>query len=284
MGIWGRVKNPHFPFLYFITLCIFNYVGGESIPRNSRENIHSTFLHIIVQGIEKKFIFDDEKYKEKYINLIQENSKKFNIDIISFCIMSNHAHICIHYNYIEDVSKFMHIVNSMYANYYNFVEDRDGYVFKNRYYSKEIKDRNQLFNTIAYIHKNPVKARIVKKIGEWKYSTYNKYINYQISKDIIMLVFETENYIDNFNIIHSKECDIEIFDVKDDLKSSKEIIEEFLQKYNISLNLIKKEKNLLFELIMKMKKEGKVLNKNISKELQLGKNTITRIIKNAKNI
>lgn len=196
--------------------------------------------------------------------------------------MSNHAHICLYHDNIQNVSKFMHRVDSIYANYYNFLENRVGYVFKNRYYSGQIKDRNQLFNTIVYIHNNPVKAKIVRNMNEWKYSTYNDYINHKIQKETIKLVFGKEDYIEDFNIIHNKKINIEIFDVEENLKTTKEIINEFLKKYNISINLVKKEKNLLYELIIKMKKEGKILNKDISKELELGKNTVTRIIKNAR--
>lgn len=248
------------------------------MPRISRKNISSKFLHIIVQGIEKRYIFNKDNYKRKYISLIQENSKKFNISIIAFCVMNNHIHICLYYKEIQNVSKFMHRVNSLYASYYNYLENRVGYVFRNRYYSKEIKDRNQLFNTIVYIHKNPLKAQIVNNIDCWEYSTYNDYINYKINKEIISIVFETEKYIDIFNQIHMKKEITDVFDVEENRKSSKEIIEEYLSETNMSMNLIRKDKNLLLELVRKMKYNGNILNKDISKELNINKNTVTRML------
>lgn len=248
------------------------------MPRISRKNISSKFLHIIVQGIEKRYIFNKDNYKRKYISLIQENSKKFNISIIAFCVMNNHIHICLYYKEIQNVSKFMHRVNSLYASYYNYLENRVGYVFRNRYYSKEIKDRNQLFNTIVYIHKNPLKAQIVNNIDCWEYSTYNDYINYKINKEIISIVFGTEKYIDIFNQIHMKKEITDVFDVEENRKSSKEIIEEYLSETNMSMNLIRKDKNLLLELVRKMKHNGNILNKDISKELNINKNTVTRML------
>lgn len=227
------------------------------MSRISRKDINSKFLHIIVQGIEKNYIFFKDIYKIKYINLIHENAKKFDVSIIAFCVMNNHVHICLYYEEIQNVSKFMHMINSIYANYYNYSENRVGYVFRNRYYSKEIKDRNQLFNTIVYIHKNPLKAELVYKMNDWEYSTYSDYINREIDKKIIMIVFDTE----------------------ENKKTSNEIIEEYLAEANIHLETIYKNRKLLIELVRKMKYNGKILNKEIANKLNINKNTVTRILK-----
>ena len=227
------------------------------MSRISRKDINSKFLHIIVQGIEKNYIFLKDIYKIKYINLIHENAKKFDVSIIAFCVMNNHVHICLYYEEIQNVSKFMHMINSIYANYYNYSENRVGYVFRNRYYSKEIKDRNQLFNTIVYIHKNPLKAELVYKMNDWEYSTYSDYINREIDKKIIMIVFDTE----------------------ENKKTSNEIIEEYLAEANIHLETIYKNRKLLIELVRKMKYNGKILNKEIANKLNINKNTVTRILK-----
>lgn len=115
-------------------------------------------------------------YKEKYLYLIKNNFKKFNVKILAYVIMSNHVHLCLYYENIEDLSKFMHTINSDFARYYNFVKTRVGYVFKNRYYTQEIRSQTQLFNTIAYIHKNPVKAGIVSEANQYRFSSYNEYV------------------------------------------------------------------------------------------------------------
>ena len=236
-------------------------------------------MHAIVQGIDKRYIFDKDIYKQKYKDLIYENSEKFNVSILAFCIMNNHTHLCLYSENIQNVSKFMHKTNSSYANYYNYLENRVGYVFRNRYYSKEIRNRQQLFNTISYIHKNPIKSRLVNEISEWKYSTYNDYINYRIPIKNILLVFENEDYIETFNKIHTIVNDSDIFDVDEDFEPLEEIVTNFLHHNKISLQIVKKEKNLLYELIKELKYKGKVLNKDISKKLNINKNTVTKMIK-----
>ena len=113
--------------------------------------------------------------------------------------MSNHAHFIINSESVEDMSKYMHKINVIYAMYYNNKNRRVGYVFRNRYYTQEIKSRIQLYNCLKYVDNNPVKAKMVNKIGEYKYSSYNEFLgNKEIITDesIIKLFSSKNNYIE----------------------------------------------------------------------------------------
>lgn len=246
--------------------------------RRARRNTISHFSHVIVQGIEKQYIFQKKRYKEKYYNLIQENLETFHIKLIAYAIMDNHCHMCLYYQKIEDLSNFMHIVNSKFAKYYNYLEDRVGYLFRNRFYSQEIQDRQQLFNVIGYIHNNPLKAKKVEKLEEYKYSSYKDYLKNNIEKEIKLLVFDALEYKEIFQYIHKNYSAIDIKDVEDN-KNYMEVIEEYLNENKISLNIIKKEKNLLINLIEKLKSETNITNKEISKLLDIDKNRLTRMNK-----
>ena len=99
------------------------------MPRISRSLIGSAFIHNMVQGINKEYIFENEKYKEKYLNLIEKYSKKYGILMVAYCIMDNHAHLLTYSENIERISQFMKDINSEYAMYYNKIRNRVGYVF-----------------------------------------------------------------------------------------------------------------------------------------------------------
>lgn len=248
--------------------------------RRARKNTISHFSHVIVQGIEKQYIFEKKIYKEKYFRLIQEGLEKFNIKLLAYAIMDNHTHMCIYYQKIEDVSKFMHIVNSKFANYYNHLENRVGYLFRNRFYSQEIQDRQQLFNVIAYIHNNPLKAKIADNLEEYEYTSYKNYKENSIPKEIILLVFDTLEYQEIFDFIHKNYSEIDVKDVKEEKnKNYTEVVADYLKENKVSLNMVKKEKNLLIDLIERLKKETNINHKEISKLLEIDKNRLTRINK-----
>ena len=142
------------------------------ISRKIRKNVTTSIFHIMVQGINKEYIFNQEIYIKKYLKFLKENQKQTNLKIIAYCIMTNHAHLLIKSENIQELSKFMQKVNSSYARYYNYMEKRVGYVFRDRFKSQAIMSEKQYYNCIRYIHLNPVKAKIVEKQEDYKYSSY----------------------------------------------------------------------------------------------------------------
>ena len=208
------------------------------MSRKSRKLVDGKICHHIVQGINKEYIFNQEVDKEKYFNLLKKYYRDYAIDIICYCIMDNHAHLILYSDNIQNVSAFMKQVNSIYAMYYNKKYDRVGYVFRNRFKSVLIMTREQLYTCIKYVHMNPVKAKIVGKESEYKYSSYNDYLNksgFLNQRILDFLFFKSQDYITKFESIPYKD----IYDNKIDLK---EILDKFLIKENINFNQSKAKK------------------------------------------
>lgn len=253
------------------------------MPRISRNNINSKYIHVITQGIKKEYIFYEEQFKEEYLNLLKRIVLEFEYTkILAYCIMDNHTHLLIYTDKIEELSKIMSRVNTSYGIFYNKNKNRIGYVFRNRYYTQQIIDRNHLFNTLVYIHKNPVKAKIVKSEIDYKYSSYRNYVKNKVHKEIVKLIFETENYINQFNFIHQNYLEENILEIKEEINPQqkiKNIISKFCDKYNYDLNYIKKDNYLLFLLVKEIKNNCNVTNKLISEYIEIGKNRIAKIIK-----
>ena len=133
------------------------------------------------------------------------------MNIIAYCIMDNHVHMILNTEKKEEMSRFMKQINTTYAQFYNKVKDRVGYVFRDRYLSKPIFSELQLQRCIVYIHKNPVVAEMVNSEKEYKFSSYNEYLhpineNNLISKNAINLAFgtnEINKFIEQYKYIHN---------------------------------------------------------------------------------
>ena len=158
------------------------------MPRNPRSSIDNSFLHIMVQGVNKEYIFSTERYIKEYLFLINKYSKEFEINIIAYCIMNNHAHLLVYTEHLDKLGKFMQKVNLKYSHFYNQKEKRVGVLFRNRYKSEAIYNIKYLINCIKYIHMNPVKAEMVKNCEDYPFSSYSDYLyNIGISQSPIVL-------------------------------------------------------------------------------------------------
>ncbi len=242
------------------------------MPRLARTINKSGFFHIMVQGLDKSYIFKKEKQKQKYYALIKKYYKQYDIKIIAYCIMNNHAHILVNTSDILRVSQFMKIINTTYSRYYNKTNNRVGYVYRDRFKSQYINNDRYLLYCIKYIHMNPVKAGIVQYEGQYKYSSYNNFINKNefIDDDVIKIVFNDLNYIDIFKNIEDK--DIEVLDVDREDENFKIAVKDYLEENNITLEEIKNNK---VELLLfceclrnkryKLNQIAKLLNVSIKK-------------------
>ena len=199
------------------------------IPRIARKDLNTPFLHVMVQGINKEYIFENDFYINNYLNIFYRNLQDSNITVIAYCIMNNHAHFLMHVENINELGILMHKSNLIYAQFYNNEKKRTGVLFRNRYQTEPIYNLNYLVNCIKYIHENPLRANIVSSCSEYKFSSYNDYINNDgITKTNIMKeIFGSKcDYSKLF-----RECfDRQFMDI-DDYNEKKYYIEQGMQEF-----------------------------------------------------
>ena len=147
------------------------------MARKARNYHLPDFYHIMVQGDEKKFIFEKDYCKDKYIYLLKRNAFRNDVKIIAYCIMDNHVHVLIYSKEQCRISKMMSQCNTSYGLFFSKERGNVGHVFRDRYRSEPIYSKTHLLNCIKYIHENPVKANIVKSCGGYLFSSFNDFLN-----------------------------------------------------------------------------------------------------------
>lgn len=249
------------------------------MPRYSRQNLKSFYKHVMCQGIEKQYIFGEEKYIKKYKEIILEKLQDSLVTILGYCIMHNHSHLLIHSETPDEISKFMQKVNTTYSMYYNKVNNRVGYVFRNRFKSQEILNQGQLYTCLRYIHNNPVKAQITKTKQEYKHSSYNEFISgkYEIinDKSIEILFGKTDDFKELFDFIHNRGVVIP----NENLLNINSFVKQFEKKHKIKITELKNNKGLLEVAIKEMKEQTNAKAVEIAKSLGISNSTVCRYLK-----
>ena len=253
------------------------------MPRIARKNIQENFIHIVTEGIKKEYIFYQNKYKNEYIKLLKKYvSEMNNIQLISYCVMSNHAHILIYMVSIEEVSKLMRKLNTAYAIYYNKNEERVGFVFANRYYSQTIKNERHLWECIQYIHKNPVKAGIVDKPERYSFSSFKEFVESRFEEKVAKLIIRTEENLEKIEFEYIVNDEFEFLDILEESEKQsriEDLINHFCEEYKVKLSQIKKSNYLIIKFKEYLNRNFKLTNKTICGILGIGKNRIKQIEK-----
>lgn len=246
------------------------------MPKFIRRNLKGIeFVHITTHGIDDKYIYETTKEKREIRKLILENQKKFKVNLIAYCIMNNHLHLLINFKNSEDLSKYMHKINTSYGIYYNKNHKRKGYVYKDRFYSQIIKNRKHLINAIIYIHNNPVKANICDNAKDYEFSSYNDILNGKLINTTTMFNSKDEyikSHVENNNIKSTSYFE------KITLEDAKKVLNIYLKNKGLDKEMLKKRRDDLYEICKELKEEYKVTYRELEKVIGIGRETIRRIL------
>ena len=167
------------------------------------------------------------------MEFVRNANEQRKLELLAYCMMSNHAHFAIYSEKIEGLTKLMYEVNAKYARLYNKEKNRCGVLFRNRYQIQPINSERQLINCINYIHQNPVKANMVSKCEDYEYSSYNGYkLNTGLAKSKILCEIFGTNCV--FLEMFKKESEKLFMDIEEKMETA--IIAgtmEFTDEYKI---------------------------------------------------
>lgn len=144
------------------------------MARQARVKARSGCYHLTVRGIDKMDIFLDDFEREKFIELLAKQKKKDEFEIHAYCLMSNHIHLLIQ-DREEKISDIMKTVMGSYAQWFNKRYHRRGPLFEDRFASDVVEDDAYLLDVLRYIHRNPVKAGMVRSCEDYRWSSAPEY-------------------------------------------------------------------------------------------------------------
>ncbi|WP_394236752.1 transposase [Niallia oryzisoli] len=142
--------------------------------RKSRVWFPGAKYHITSRGMRQYPLFHDDYDRMHYLELLTETKEKYPFHLLAYCLMSNHIHFQL--ELIEATpSYFMKHLHTRYAKYYNQRYDFSGHVFENRFGSEFITSIDYELEVNRYIHRNPVKANLVKHPEDYLWSSCRAY-------------------------------------------------------------------------------------------------------------
>src|SRR5688572_758931 len=141
------------------------------MARPPRLNIPGATYHVMNRGNRKAVIFEDETDRRRFLRILVETKEEFQVDVLAGCLMDNHFHKVVltpHGN----LSEFMQQLEGRFAQYSNRRHKRVGHLFGGRFKPVIVENDIHLLTAVCYVFSNPIAAGLVRRLEEWKWSTY----------------------------------------------------------------------------------------------------------------
>jgi len=123
------------------------------MPRPQRIEYPDAYYHVMNRGLGRKAIFHGNDYYMAFLQCLQEAHDRFGLQVLSYCLMSNHYHLLVK-TPEGNLSRAIRHVNGVYTQRHN---------------------RYQL-QLSRYIHRNPLEAKMVDKLEDYPWSSYGYYV------------------------------------------------------------------------------------------------------------
>jgi len=144
------------------------------MARGARVKSRSGIYHIMMRGANRQEIFHEDEDCRSFLEILHKYKQKTNLKIYAWCLMSNHVHLLLKEGN-EDLSITMKRIGVSFVMYYNWKYKTSGHLFQDRYKSENVENVRYLLTVVRYIHQNPLKARMVQQMDEWRWSSCPQY-------------------------------------------------------------------------------------------------------------
>lgn len=194
------------------------------MPRQARKKSESGIYHVMLRGINRQQIFQDEEDNRKFLDVLRQYKTVSGYELYAYCLMGNHVHLLIKEGK-EDLSQVFKRIAGRYVYWYNCKYQRVGHLFQDRFKSEPVEDDRYFLTVLRYIHLNPVKANLAARPEAWRFSSYEEYLE---RADLI----DTERVLEMMDarslaIFHREENDDTCLDVP---KESVRVTDEEAQR------------------------------------------------------
>ena len=151
------------------------------MARQNRIEYPGAFYHITSRGNRKQTIFLSDDDRIFFLSCLRNACEKYGAVIHAHCLMDNHYHLFIETPY-ANLSKTMHDLNTAYAIYFNKKHAYVGHPFQGRFKAVLVQAESYARDLAAYIHLNPVRAKIVERPEAYPWSDYREYVGLDVPK------------------------------------------------------------------------------------------------------
>ena len=145
------------------------------MARQLRIEYDGAFYHVTSRGNQRGKIFWDDRDRERLKTILERTKERYGYLLHGYVFMSNHYHLLIE-TPRANIKQIMQNINTSYTVFVNRRYHRFGHLFQGRYKAFIVDKERYLLGLGRYIHLNPVRAGVVRRPEDFRWSSYCDYI------------------------------------------------------------------------------------------------------------
>ncbi len=143
--------------------------------RRPRIHFAGAFYHVIARGNRGQKLFREDGDHRLYLHLLKEYKDRFGYCLYAYALMPTHIHLLMEAG-ATALSKVMQVLQFRYTRNFNIKYRKWGHLFQGRYKAILCERDSYLLELSAYLHLNPVRARLVDDPSKYAWSSYPSYL------------------------------------------------------------------------------------------------------------
>ena len=152
------------------------------MARLARLTIPGHAHQVLQRGNNRQFICSDVEDYARLSSLLGECAEREKVAIHAYVLMNNHFHLLATPATQKDLSVMMQAVGRRYAQYFNRRHQRTGTLWEGRYKAAPLQAEHYLLACMAHIDLAPVRAGIVSKAVDYRWSSHGHYVGHRADK------------------------------------------------------------------------------------------------------
>ena len=143
----------------------------ENVPRPPRIEVEDGIFHVATRAVDATFAYREITDRFDFIDFLWTTIGTYEWRCQSYCLMGTHYHLIVQTPH-ANLSAGMQMLNGRYAQRFNWRHRRRGHLFGARFMSVLVKDDTHLMAAHRYVARNPVRAGLCSRPGDWRWSSY----------------------------------------------------------------------------------------------------------------
>ena len=132
--------------------------------------------HVTARGNRREPIFFEDGDQDVYCDILAEQMRRADVKVWAYCLMPNHVHLILCPRDADGLGRALGAAHRRWANFINARGHWRGHLFDGRFASVAM-DEPHLVTAARYVALNPVRARLVARAEDWKWSSVRAHLD-----------------------------------------------------------------------------------------------------------